>query len=359
MKSFNINKNHLQALLISLGVFVLLTLFMSFTTIFDNLENSAVDFRFIMREPFKETKKLSEKVTKLRKNPKARDDIVIVAIDEETIITMNQDFGIRWPFPWDLHKVITNYIAGDNPVAIFFDIMFIDTFDEKLFTNYKGVNSVNMGSFQSLPYNDMKSVYNRVFYHWFAAQEKEFAKVMKKADCVFLDYPFEVEESIIKYKDIDERVNILSQTAFPVTETDIPQGDCAEQKGRDPRCPWVREVTPPTPQLIKAARGVGYANVRPDPDSINRKLPLVIKYRNKDKYYYYPSIDLVLVMKYYGITKKDVEIVMGKYVKLKNLDPKKMKKPNSAGEIKIPIDKEGFMDINFVGGPGKIGRAHV
>ncbi len=255
MKSFNINKNHLQALLISLGVFVLLTLFMSFTTIFDNLENSAVDFRFIMREPFKETKKLSEKVTKLRKNPKARDDIVIVAIDEETIITMNQDFGIRWPFPWDLHKVITNYIAGDNPVAIFFDIMFIDTFDEKLFTNYKGVNSVNMGSFQSLPYNDMKSVYNRVFYHWFAAQEKEFAKVMKKADCVFLDYPFEVEESIIKYKDIDERVNILSQTAFPVTETDIPQGDCAEQKGRDPRCPWVREVTPPTPQLIKAARG--------------------------------------------------------------------------------------------------------
>jgi adenylate cyclase len=65
---------------------------------------------------------------------------------------------------------------------------------------------------------------------------------------------------------------------------------------------------------------------------------------------YYPGIDLLLVMHYYGIKKEDVEIKTGKYIKLKNLPLKKMAKPNDAREIKIPIDEEGFMDINFVGG---------
>jgi adenylate cyclase len=71
---------------------------------------------------------------------------------------------------------------------------------------------------------------------------------------------------------------------------------------------------------------------------------------NKFNGYYYPSIDLILVMHYYGIGKDDLEIKMGKYIKLKNVPPEKMAKPNEDREITIPIDKAGFMDINFIGG---------
>ena len=94
--------------------------------------------------------------------------------------------------------------------------------------------------------------------------------------------------------------------------------------------------------------GMGYANVRPDSDNVNRRMPLVVKYNG----YYYPGIDLVLVMRYFGITDKDVEIKMGEYIRLKNLPPEKMKRPNIARAIDIPIDGEGFMDINFIGGSG-------
>jgi adenylate cyclase len=57
-------------------------------------------------------------------------------------------------------------------------------------------------------------------------------------------------------------------------------------------------------------------------------------------------------MNYFGIGTGDVEIVMGKHIILKNLPAKKMAKPNEKREIVIPIDSEGFMDINFIGGPG-------
>ena len=43
---------------------------------------------------------------------------------------------------------------------------------------------------------------------------------------------------------------------------------------------------------------------------------------------------------------------MGEYIKLKNLPPEKMAKPNKTRTITIPIDRYGFMDINFIGGSG-------
>jgi hypothetical protein len=41
---------------------------------------------------------------------------------------------------------------------------------------------------------------------------------------------------------------------------------------------------------------------------------------------------------------------MGRYIKLKNLPREKMARPNEAGEIIIPIDSPGLMNINYIGG---------
>ena len=350
------DKNQIIAVLISIGLFFLFTGMHKYSRIFDGLENGAADFRFRMREPFKEVRKLGDRVTTFKRNPRAREDIVICAIDEDTLKTFSQEEDIRWPFPWDMHKTVTRYMAADNPVAIFFDIMFLDNLSEKLISSGKPTR-IPGGDFTRLNYGQMRDTFNPLYFQWFRAQEKEFARTIKEANCVFLDFPFHTEESFKDFPDIEARMEALNPFAFPVPGQDIPQGDCEitdESKSivRDSRCPWVYTVTPPTPLLSRAAKGLGYANVRPDQDSVNRKLPLVILHNYKGTYRYYPSIDLLLAMEYFGITHKDVEIKLGHYVKLKNLPTGKMKKPNAAREISIPVNQQGFMDINFIGGPG-------
>ena len=73
---------------------------------------------------------------------------------------------------------------------------------------------------------------------------------------------------------------------------------------------WIEEIVPIIPILSDSARGVGFANVKTDPDHVVRKMPMIIKFEK----YYYPGIDLILVMHYFNITKEDVEIKIGKYI---------------------------------------------
>ena len=289
-----INKSYLLGLGLSIAVFLIFSFFYAQTKLLDGLEYGSINFRFFLRDPSEKAIKLQEGVKMTRKNPRSRDDIIILGIDENTIREFDNE-GIKWPFPWLYHAKFTQYVASGNPVAIFFDIMFLD----------------------HKPYED------------------EFAKAIKQANCVFLDYPFETEEVDVKYSDIEERMNLLNIYAMTIDPNDNSM-------------PWVEEAVPPTPLLSQAAIGLGFANIKPDSDNVNRKVPLIVKYKGM----YYPSIDLLLVMHFYGISKKDVEIKVGQYIKLSNIPKEKMVKATHDNSINIPIDAEGFMDINFIGGPG-------
>jgi len=283
-----------SGLFISFSVFLLITLLFTQTTILSGLEWGAIDFRFYLRDPSQASVKLEEGVRMNKINPRARKDIIIIGIDESTIREFS-DQGIQWPFPWQIHAKVTNYLATGAPQAILYDIMFLD--------KKKG--------------------------------EQELADSLKKLNVGFLDYPFETKEVDVAYNDIEERIKLLNSVRFPVAPSD-----------KSPQL--VEEVTPPTPDLIKASKGLGFANVFPGRDGINRTVPLIIKYDG----WYYPNIDLIVVMNYYGISASDVEIKMGRYIKLKNLPAEKMARPNDKREILIPIDRKGFMDVNFIGGSG-------
>lgn len=287
---------------IAVSVFLLLSLTYSQTTLLSGLEWGSIDFRFYLRDPSQKSEKLQEGVRLNKLNPRARKDIIIAGIDENTFREFSNN-GINWPYPWRYHAKFTNYVASGNPLAIFFDIMFIDH--------------------QKLTCMDSQ------------ADEKLLEEAIKKAGNVYLDYPFENDEVDVGYTDIEERMKLLGNMRFPVDPADNYEE-------------FVKGVTPPLPALIKAARGIGFANVFQGRDGINRTVPLIIKYKG----WYYPNIDLVVIMHYYGIGQKDVEIKIGQYIKLKNLPPEKMAKPNNEREIKIPIDENGFMDINFIGGTG-------
>ncbi len=288
------DKNRLVAFLISFVIFIFIALIYTQLTLLDRLENNAIDFKFYMRAPEQKSDKIKQGVSIIKRNPMAREDIIILGIDENTLRAFNE-LGITWPFPWDVHAKFTRFVGTGKPLAILFDVMFLEH----------------------------------------KKYEKEFADAIKSAGVVFIDYPFETSEFDRQYSDIKERINVINRFRIKVD----PNDSYAE---------WVKEAVPPVPSLSGASLGVGFANIRVDPDHINRKMPLIIKYNG----YYYPSIDLLVVMQYYGISKEDVEVRIGKYIKLKNIPAEKMAKPGNDGAVTIPIDEQGFMDINFIGGFG-------
>ena len=299
MDFFKFDRNRLIGFLISIVIMAIVAVIYSQTILMDGMEFGAYNQRFILRDPSEKEKKLSDAAKFIKMNPRARKDIIILGIDENTI----RDFaekGKQWPFKWDDHAKFTNYISSGKPMGILFDIMFIDPrkSEEK-------------------------------------SSEKIFAEAIRKAGNVYLDFPFEVSMQDKQYGDMAERLHQMGKVKFPLNPDD-----------NNP--PWVEEALPPLPILGKETKGIGFANVRSDSDKTNRKMPLVIKYKNN----YYPNIDLIILMDFYGISAKDVEIKMGNYIKLKNVPLEKMAKPNPERTITIPVDKEGFMDINFIGGPG-------
>ncbi len=296
-------KNHIIGLMLSLALGILIAVIYSWTNLFDRLEVGSTDYRFWLRDPSEKSIEQKEGVIegearRSEPNKKARKDIIIIGIDETTIREFS-DQGINWPFPWSKHALLTEYLSSGHPAAILFDIMFLD----------------------KKPYEDA------------------LASAIRKAGNVFLDYPFETENLASDYVDQEERISLMNAVRWPV------EGAVKMEKNEE----LVEEAVPPRPSLIRAAKGIGFANVFPDvEDKVNRKMPLVIQYNG----WLYPNVDLVLTMHYFGITQKDVEIKLGRYIRLKNLPPDKMTVPTPDRSIEIPIDKFGAMDINFIGGPG-------
>ncbi|MDD5680236.1 MAG: CHASE2 domain-containing protein, partial [Candidatus Omnitrophica bacterium] len=94
-------------------------------------------------------------------------------------------------------------------------------------------------------------------------------------------------------------------------------------------------VTLPVTVLSDAAKWVSAVNAPPDADGSTRHLPLVIEFGNA----LYPTLSLQLACGYLGINAKDIKI-----------EPNFVVLPQSGGDIRIPVDSEGKMVLNY-GGP--------
>jgi len=289
-------KNHIASLLISIAVFISLAFIYDKTNLLEGIELWSLDKRYYLRDPNEVGVKIQEGVKREKKNPRANDNVIIVGIDNDTLVAMDATEGEkgRWPFHWDIHSKVANYIASGKPNSITFDIMFLEN----------------------------------------KAGEDTLAEAVRDAGCVFLDYPFEREEMSQVHEDRIDRMKLFSETALPSSNMVF-----GTEKYKD--------VTPPTAKLIKSAKGIGFANIESDIDHVNRRMPLYAKYKGD----FYPSIDLAIAAHYFGITLSDIEIVPGKYVRLKNINPEKLI-DKSRNYLDIPIDNEGYMDINFAGGHG-------
>jgi adenylate cyclase len=247
---------------------------------------------------------------------KARKDINIIGITTESLEKLQG----TWPLPWKYYANIIDTFKESNNILMF-DIFFVD---------YK------------------------------PGQTEEVVEALKKNRNVLFDFPMETSaESKEAVLNLEKRIDILRK--FKIKNV-IDENDLGIS--------WVKFPQPPIEQIGELSSGLGFANVKKDESGLNRKMPLVVKVLNSGKdreTEFFPSIDLLIVCQYYGIdVGRDVEVNMGKYVKLSNI-PKKIVKefnrktlkmeehdvmaiPNEKREVIIPIDLEGQMEVNFVGG---------
>ncbi len=313
--SFDKTRSIALALAILIGlVFVVLY---KYTNLLANMESGSIDFRFYMRAPEQRSEQIMrDKIEVKELNTRVHPDIAIIGVDEASISQLGS-----WPWPWSLHGDLIQSLnmSANVPSAILFDIFFID--HKTLFS--RDAEKVLK---QNLSGNDIEKVLS-----FNTLNEERLSRSIANTNNVFLDYPFFSEKTKTTLPDFALRLKKLHEISWKVPNSDI-------------QLPWVQDVVPPLYKIAQNAAGIGYANIRyEERENVNRRMPLVVKYKNR----YYPGIDLVLAMKYFNVSKENVDIRLGDGIYLKNI-PKKLINANSSRsdkkmvlqeEMKIRLDR--------------------
>ena len=96
------------------------------------------------------------------------------------------------------------------------------------------------------------------------------------------------------------------------------------------------------PTFSEAAKGTGFISIKPDPDGVFRRMPLLVRYEKG----FYPSFPFRALCDYLQVPPEKIVLNPGKSIVLKDA----VKPYDDAGhDIVIPIDRSGNMIINFIG----------
>lgn len=213
---------------------------------------------------------------------KPSEDIVIVAIDDATYEYILDNYG-EWPLPRDTYAKVINYLEQQSPRSIVFDLMFV-----KSIKSSNGADEMLINSFQK---------YNNIFTSMnFDNQSEDLRKPPELPDKLSLN--------IQNNSKID-----FSQLTFSNCRK-ILQG------------------------IVDATSNIGIINVSRSDDGILRKMPLVVKYKDK----FYPQLALKVGLNYLGETQQTFTI--DKHSDL------------HIGDRRIYLDKDGSAILNWYGPAG-------
>lgn len=213
---------------------------------------------------------------------KPSEDIVIVAIDDATYEYILDNYG-EWPLPRDTYAKVINYLEQQSPRSIVFDLMFV-----KSIKSSNGADEMLINSFQK---------YNNIFTSMNFDNQSEDLRVPP-------ELPDKLSLNIQNNSKID-----FSQLTFSNCRK-ILQG------------------------IIDATSNIGIINVSRSDDGILRKMPLVVKYKDK----FYPQLALKVGLNYLGETQQTFTI--DKHSDL------------HIGDRRIYLDKDGSAILNWYGPAG-------
>jgi adenylate cyclase len=98
--------------------------------------------------------------------------------------------------------------------------------------------------------------------------------------------------------------------------------------------------------LADASRGLGSLSVKFDPDGVLRRVPLLVRYDDG----FYPILPLRVACDYLQVPPEKIILNPGRSIILKNA-----RRPgNEPHDIKIPIDDQGNMVVNYIGPWGRM-----
>ncbi len=377
------------------------------TSIFDNLEVRVLDVHFRYKDLF-QAEEVEEGVKVVRRNPNISQDILIVGIDFRTLTR----FG-RWPFPRYTHADLLHTFSRiqDQQArerAVFLDIFFNEPADNAVNDAIlvEGIKENSHVFLETLldevpPPAEKEAAFLRR-HEELAAEYGEVTRIEGPWEDLLPFYGLQpplkpYADAAVGYghanyiKDSDEvyrRQPLIAKFSEKLDEFPFRTLTTDTEIDRDnyERLAWVdkggKEHTIPYPLtdavldklLGELENRAPVKNVDTDNDGETDDSYFVVrKYRD----HFLPAITLSLALEYFNKELSDIEVVLGEYIRIPEpqffnteagvwVPYEKQTKPAEydeegnlveeaetrlVEEIKIPIDKQGDMLINFMGPP--------
>jgi adenylate cyclase len=240
------------------------------------------------------------------------DEVVIVGIDEKSLSEVG-----RWPWPRTRLAALIDRLNEGGAAVIGLDII-LDQPD----------TTVDMGTLEATvaaaPDLDAKALLNILGPEIEA--DSLLAGAFRRAEGVVLGHFFELgsEPSVLE-PGVVARVPELSVSA---TGRATPESVSAVVVARAAHLS--------APALLDAAAASGHTNVLPDPDGINRRLPLIVRVEDRLS----PSLSLSVLQRYRGGEPATVALAPGEVAAIR------------MGDSVLPADSGGQLWVNYYGLPG-------
>jgi len=228
------------------------------------------------------------------------DKIAIIAIDDESIANLG-----RWPWPREVQGMLLDILANGHAKVIGHTVIFSEPqVDAGLdYVNKIGEFLANSSLKRSNPaeWDQLNAILQEALSH--LDNDKKLADSMAKANSVLLGMLFEFGEP-------------QGKPDHPLPDFVLKNGLTNVKDGGTGAAPIsTASATIPIPLLGAQALGLGHLNVTPDVDGGIRTEPLVVGYFDQ----YYPSLSLMLAAKSLNLDPKDIQVTLGKSVKIGNL----------------------------------------
>jgi len=281
-------------LALSLGAGGLVVL-LSFFSFYESTELKLLDLRFRLRGPIE-----------------TRNEIATVDIDVQAL----QAEGRFQDWSRDKHARLINFGEDQQVSMLAFDIYFPEP---------------------STPYIPLEALADLDTTHM---DEKALRGLVKDNDEIMRQALLSADNVYLaqSFKPLDEdssRIKTRSNRQHNALELLAPYYRQSELSPKSSLFSFF-DIETPIDEFITAAKGIGYAQAKADNDGVIRRYPLVGVYDGR----LFPSIVLLMVCDYYGVSFKEVEILPGEAIVLPKSD---------GGTLRIPISEEGFMMVNWAG----------
>jgi adenylate cyclase len=252
--------------------------------------------------------------------------VVVVAIDQKS-----QDVLGRWPFPRSYFAQAIDFLRVAHARVIALDMNFPQV-DAN--SGLEALRSVR----EDYEHLVAPSLHAPAFESKLKAREasadndKLFAEALSRFDNVILGYFFISPEEVKSQNPerLKQFLDILSFQAYP----QIVHPEYAKNfEG-----PEAQGISPNLPAFAANAKNFGFFYIDQDPDGVVRRDPTVAEFQGN----FYPSLDVAAAMAYTNNSLDQVKVIF---------NPGGVERI-VMGQLTIPTDRRGFVQIDYDGGAG-------